>query len=219
MMKRYIQYIAFVILSLCSTQVQAQTPHVAGVVYVAPPIVGNTYDPSNKAASITLSNSNRTATQTSGAWASAKGLTSYAITSGKKYMELTFTGSTSDNIIFGYGNASALTSNYCGSDVNGWGYYAYTGWVINGGSPVNFFATFTTGDVMMVAIDATLGRIWFGKNGSWLSGNPATNTSPAATGLTGSLVPMISGQVAWSGTANFGSTAFTYTPPSGFTGY
>lgn len=180
---------------------------------------GNTYDPSNKAAGITLSNGNKTATQASGGWTSAKGLTSYAITTGKKYMEVSFSAATSSNIIFGYGNASASVNNYCGSDANGWGYYAATGWVINNGAAVEFLPTYTTGDVMMVAIDAGLGRIWFGKNGTWVRGDPATNTLPAATGLTGSLVPMISGQGAWSGTANFGSSAFTYTPPSGFTGY
>lgn len=211
--------IKVILLLLLSVSVYGQpVPMPIGTGYVAP-ASGNTYDPSNKAASITLSNSNKTATQTSGGWTSAKGLTSYAITTGKKYMEVTFTSFSSANAIFGFGNASASVNNYCGSDAHGWGYYASIGWVINNGAAVNFFATYTTGDVMMVAIDAGLGRIWFGKNGTWLSGNPATNTSPAATGLTGSLVPMVSGQSAWSGTANFGSTAFTYTPPSGFTGY
>jgi len=197
----------------------AQTVGAAGILYVAPTPVGNTFDPANKAAGITLSNGNLTATQASGGWVSAKGLTSYAITTEKRYFELVFASASAGNIIYGFGNASASVNNYCGSDANGWGYYASVGWVLNSGGAVNFYATYTTGDVMMCAIDAAAGKIWFGKNGVWLSGNPATGTSPAATGLTGSLVPMISGQSAWSGTANFGATTFTYTPPSGYTGY
>lgn len=181
---------------------------------------GNTWDPANKAASITLSNGNLTAAQSSGGWTSVKGLTSFAKTTGKWYFEVTIVSSTSNNTMVGVGNASASLSNYCGSDVNGWGYWGNTGAYFNNGGSFPLGNSYTTGDVIMVAFDAALGRMWFGKNGTWQnSGNPGANTNTSFTGLSGSLVPMFSPNSAGSCTANFGATAFTYSPPSGFTGF
>jgi hypothetical protein len=78
-----------------------------------------------------------------------------------------------------------------------------------------------TSDVIMIAFDADLGKVWFGKNGTWNnSSNPATNTG----GHTFSTVsgkgyrPYVQCNAdtsnAW--TSNFGQRAFAYTAPSGF---
>ena len=44
--------------------------------------------------------------------------------------------------------------------------------------------TFSTGDIIMLAVDIDNTSIWFGKNGTWYaSGNPATNSNAAYTNL------------------------------------
>lgn len=78
------------------------------------------------------------------------------------------------------------------------------------------------GDVVMFAYDATTGKIWVGKNGTWLgsgSPNPATGTSPITTMTTG--LEMVAGAYlngSASGTINinFGQIPFSYTVPAGF---
>lgn len=55
----------------------------------------------------------------------------------------------------------------------------------------NYFAVtttgvsgFTSGDVLMFALDRTVGNFWIGKNGTWFnSGNPAAGTNPQFTNL------------------------------------
>lgn len=78
-----------------------------------------------------------------------------------------------------------------------------------------------TTDVLMIAFDADLGKVWFGKNGTWNnSSNPATNTG----GHTFSTVsgkgyrPYVqcNADTSNSWTSNFGQRAFAYTAPSGF---
>jgi len=54
-----------------------------------------------------------------------------------------------------------------------------TGVVWEDGSPgSDLFTDVVVTDTIMVAVDATLGRIWFGKNGTW-DGDPAAGTGPA----------------------------------------
>ena len=51
---------------------------------------------------------------------------------------------------------------------------------IDNGSAVNAgggYPGFATNDVIMVALDTSVNKIWFGKNGAWIGGgNPATNS-------------------------------------------
>jgi hypothetical protein len=79
-------------------------------------------------------------------------------------------------------------------------------------------------DIIMVAVDMDNGSMWVGKNGTWFNSsgtaNPATNTDPRWTGLTGTTwFPYMAGYGSASPVtcrANFGQRAFSYTPPSGF---
>lgn len=79
-------------------------------------------------------------------------------------------------------------------------------------------------DIIMVAVDMDNGSMWVGKNGTWFNSsgtaNPATNTDPRWTGLTGTTwFPYMAGYGTASPVtcrANFGQRAFSYTPPSGF---
>lgn len=91
-----------------------------------------------------------------------------------------------------------------------------------------FEAPFAAGDVVMIAVDKSAGKIWFGKNGSWLpsgfgAGDPATGTNPVFNDIGAGQVVMPyfydgSFAVTASGKFNFGATAFAYSPPAGFEG-
>ena len=78
-------------------------------------------------------------------------------------------------------------------------------------------------DVIQVAVDMVSGKIWFGKNGTWLaSGDPVAGTNAAFTDLVSSgitwypaLINNISG-VTNTANINFGQRGFAYTPPTGF---
>ena len=91
-------------------------------------------------------------------------------------------------------------------------------------------ATYTSGDVIGIALDANTGTVWFSKNGTWQNSATAseiasgTTTNSAVTGLNGSNYNKPSGNFilgtsSHSGhvsTWNFGQKSFTYTPPTGF---
>ncbi len=91
-------------------------------------------------------------------------------------------------------------------------------------------ATYTSGDVIGIALDANTGTVWFSKNGTWQNSATAseiaagTTTNSAVTGLNGSNYNkpsgnFILGTVSHSGhvsTWNFGQKSFSYTPPTGF---
>lgn len=215
-MGRAIKILLLLLLSLQSYGQQYPMPIGAGAV-TTPSVTTTTFDPAQKAASITLSAGNLTATQTSGGWNSVKGLASFAKTTGDYYFEILVNTNTSNNIIIGLANSGASLTAFCGSDVNGWGYYGNSGQIYTGGGNFPGGSSFTNGDIIMVAFKAATGRMWFGKNGTWiLSGNPAANTGTSFTGLTGALMPMISINSAGSVTAKFSLASFTYTPPVGF---
>lgn len=74
---------------------------------------------------------------------------------------------------------------------------------------------------IMVAWNATTGKLWFGKNGSWGTDgqDPATGTKPAFTGVTGTLRPFIRYNAIINIATHILKTTdaeFTYTPPTGF---
>ena len=161
-----------------------------------------TWDPANKGANISLSGGNLIASS------SAVGGVRSTIgkSSGKWYWE--YTATTASNMINGVGNASASLASYPGSDANGWGYRSFNGDKANS-STAAYGASYVTGDVIGVALDITSGTIEFYKNN--------VSQGVAFSGLSGTIFAMC-GSVSGSDvlTANFGATALTYTPPSGF---
>ena len=83
-----------------------------------------------------------------------------------------------------------------------------------GGNSGNY-TSYAQNDVVMVAYSN--GKIWFGKNGTWMnSGNPAAGTGAIDTGVSTSKtwLPYFGYNSNW--TANFGQRPFAYTAPSGF---
>ena len=94
------------------------------------------------------------------------------------------------------------------------------------------------GDILQFAYDGTTGKVWVGRNGTWLQGDPATGTSPIYT-FSDTSHPMTAfvdhAGVAHAGMLNFGQDSsfdgqkssqgytddngksdFYYEPPSGF---
>jgi len=93
---------------------------------------------------------------------------------------------------------------------------------VNGSYTGSTGYSFTTGDIMGIAFDASSGKVWVAKNNTWFnSGNPSAGTGQVATASSySSLAPIIDGTNN-SGNkdtinVNFGQRPFSYTPPAGF---
>ncbi len=120
--------------------------------------------------------------------------------SGKFYFECTV-GSNNNQFI------GVSTNPYAAANLRAYNkdgtYYTGSGWIAYG-------ATYTTNDIIGVAIDMDSQTIQFYKNGS----SQGQKTSIGLSGLT--IFPMLYVESSGSVTANFGQRAFAYTAPSGF---
>ena len=174
-------------------------------------VAATTWNPSDKAASVTLSSGNLTIAN--------NGLTSYGAVrattgkaAGKWYWEVVINTTGGSNFIqLGIMNASAtLASGYPGSDANGRGYYQQTGQKYVSAVASTYGASYTNGDVIGFALDMDSGTITCYKNG--------TSQGVMFTSLTGTFFPA----AACYNTGNnvsgrFKASDFTQTPPAGFT--
>lgn len=144
--------------------------------------------------------------------------------SGKWYWEVTITDGASGANCIGIIPSTSTTQQTAntipgdfGITTNAFGYYS-DGTKRNSGSSTAYGNSFTSGDVIAVAVDTTNGKIWWSKNGTWqASGDPAAGTNAAFTTLSGSYYAASS--VRFNGNQhdyNFGQRPFTYTPPTGF---
>jgi len=131
-----------------------------------------------------------------------------AISSGKWYWEVTATAA-STSILVGIYASSEYTVTYPGGTATSYS-YASTAEKSNNGSASAYGATFTTNDVIGVALDLNAGTLVFYKNG--------VSQGTAFSGLAGSFVPGIAdgGINTITVVANFGQRPFRYTPPTGF---
>ena len=130
------------------------------------------------------------------------------VTSGKWYWETTKTGGSNGST--GIAQDSVNTNRYVGQSADSWG-YVYTGIKSNNATHSTYGNSYTTNDVIGVALDADAGSLYFYKNGV------VQNSGTAAyTGLTsGPYFPAV-GAYDSNFTVNFGQRAFAYTPPTGF---
>lgn len=184
-----------------------------------------TWNPSDKGAAVNLSNGNLTVSRSDNISSDAQNVrTTSGVTSGKWYYESTCTANMGAIIPFGVCNETTLMSGASSAFVQatGWGWHAK--FAIKGNN--NVFTAYgsaaTEGDIIGVAFDVGAHKIWFSKNGTWQdSGDPAAGTNPAYSTLSGTtFYPTLS--ISDDGTdpvltANFGTTALTYSVPSGFT--
>jgi hypothetical protein len=139
------------------------------------------------------------------------------VSSGKWYFESTLTNLgiyASIGIISS--NESSAGNIFPGLTAGGYG-YVEGGNKITNGSGSSYGSSFTTNDIISVALDMDNGKIWFAKNGTWqASGDPAAGTNAAFTGLSGSFGLAVGMYTNTTWNANFGQRPFAYTPPTGF---
>jgi len=156
-----------------------------------------TWNPADKHSTVTLSGSDLIATSTGGSVRSTIGKSS-----GKWYWEVTM----STVAMPGIANSSASLSSYFGSGgTDSYGWYSGDGNLYFNSAPYIFITTFTTGQVLGFALDMDAGTLAFYKaNTLYYTLTGLTGTQYAGTGYSGAT------------TANFGASALTYTPPTGF---
>jgi len=153
----------------------------------------------------TFSNGNLDTANTNASNAYVFGTTS--VNSGKYYWEITVTNIGSSAIDFLVGVDSGLTQSSIFSDI---ALYAGNGNKYVGSTSGSAYgATYTTNDVIGVALDKDAGTITFYKNGA----SQGSINLPTSV----SVVPFITpGLNSGSATANFGQRPFAYTAPSGY---
>ena len=146
------------------------------------------------------------------------GRSTIAMSSGKFYFETTITSIAPDALVGIYKVPFGETTNFWQQATQAT-YYSGTGAVFYPStSSVQTYSTYTTGDIIGVALDLDNGKVFFSKNGTWQgSSDPAAGTNPAVSGLTGEWTfGATCGGPSGSTTVNFGQRAFAYTPPTGF---
>ena len=183
---------------------------------------GVTLDPANKGTNVTLSGGNLTAVFIAAANQVVRATVSAG--TGKYYYEIVYTLITT-NAASGFENSSGALNNTIYSDTNGLALFStdghiYSNTVTDQGAYLG--SSYTSTDRIGVALDGSNNHYWMRKNGAaWPnSGDPTTNANPGtSTGFpAGAIFPSIQGNNA-TATANFGTTAFTDTVPTGFCRY
>ena len=200
-------------------------------------IVFPALDAETKNSTITLSENNLTHTGTDAAVDTNTKVNFPLPDTGKFYFEFLSRSSTGISLGVCVGSTannesgSAANKGFLYSQANGKFYAA----PITAGSGDTYGATWTTGDVIGVAIDMTNGGdLWFAKNNTWQSSATAseiaagTTTNAAVTNMptnttggrsydgSGLFIAIGDGSASGKGTLIFDSKGWTYTPPTGF---
>jgi hypothetical protein len=107
-----------------------------------------------------------------------------------------------------------------GETANTWCYLT-DGRVFHNNSASSYGVTATDNDIINVALDLDAGKIWYGKNGTWMaSGVPNTGSNPSQSFTANQTMTAAIAYGFVSGTdtftTNFGQRPFAYTPPTGF---
>jgi hypothetical protein len=154
----------------------------------------------------TISNGNLDAVTPSSGYGFTTG--TIAASSGKWYWEYVATAGSNFSLGFGL---TTCAKTYAG-DTGSYMYYSNDGKTYaNAGAGVTYGATWTTNDVIGVALDLDAGTATFYKNN--------VSQGQAFSGLSGTFFPVFSDQSPSASntfTANFGQRPFSYTPPSGY---
>ena len=147
----------------------------------------------NASLSITLSNGARTATHSSAAADQFPIGASTAMQSGKWYAEFNmddgsagvWSGLLNTNQAARIGRNGHYHNTVAGETsgyTSGVSYQNNGSLWTAGSEDADWGDTYTTGDVISIAVDADTGKVWFGKNNTWqASGDPENGTNPATT--------------------------------------
>ena len=133
------------------------------------------------------------------------------VSSGKWYCEATITfGSNNGAVGIRSVDQSSVTTNTLGNQTLDYAYRG-NGQKFNSNSKTSYGSSYTTNDVIGIALDLDGGTIKFFKNNS--------DQGTAFSSITGTYVFAIGDDntsSAFNGSFNFGQRAFSYTPPTGF---
>jgi hypothetical protein len=175
-----------------------------------------------KGSTISIVDGNLKVTESSSSGSGAN--STISVSSGKYYWEVTVLGVEGGNSYprIGVGANIEQTPGNTFLTALGWrpdGTVSAGGssYITVNGSPGG--TTFTTNDIIQVALDMDNNKVWLGKNNTWLaSGNPATSANATATITAGTLMVATTGIYTSSSIVafNFGQRPFSYTPPTGF---
>jgi len=98
------------------------------------------------------------------------------IASGKFYSEVKV-NTNNDNVVGIAGQFSGSSTAKLEDGANNYGYVGYDGTVMNNGSTLATYGTYTTGDIIGIAVDCTNNKFYVSKNGVFQgSADPSNNT-------------------------------------------
>lgn len=160
----------------------------------------------------TFANGNLNTTLTTGSSpGSENAVSNFGMSSGKWYCEIVSTGGNAPFLGIADASLQAAGRTYASSSV--WSYFP-DGRKFNGGTGTSYGASWTSNDVIGIALDMDAGTVTFYKNGisqgvafSGLTGRSLVAWVSTGTGSVGEVITFVS---------NFGQRPFAYTPPSGF---
>jgi hypothetical protein len=162
----------------------------------------------------TLANNSLTLLGTSSGWTIS--LAGNARSTGKLYCEIKIDVAGSTNIMTGI--VTGTPGTYPGNTASSWGYYSSGGEKYNNNASGAYGATYTSSDVIGIAVDFDNKKLYFAKNGVWQnSGDPVAGTGYAYNTIYGPAKIAISLYTATDKiTARFRPGSFSYIPPLGF---
>src|SRR5210317_1153512 len=136
-----------------------------------------TFNALNQQSSISYSNGNTTFTNSSSA--NRMAFSNLGVTKGKYYSEIKV-GAVSNYMRIGIADISKyipVTNAYL-TNISNSANYSIDGVIFIGSSSQGTFSTFTTNDIVNIALDMDNGYVYFGKNGTWQnSGDPTSGGS------------------------------------------
>lgn len=166
-------------------------------------------NPVDTGSSVTLSNANLQYTKSGTAWTGSGSRGTFGVSSGKWYWEATVATAVT-NMMIGVNLNSTSLSNAYSNPTDSWTYYTAGTKFGNGSGNVSYGASYTTNDVIGVALNMDSGTLTFYKNGT-------SQGTAFSTGISGNtMFPLVACAEAGSWIANFGQRAFAYTAPSGY---
>lgn len=134
------------------------------------------------------------------------------VNTGKWYWEVLITSNSGNSSIGVAGiNTVANTTNYVGATADSYGYIASNGNKYNNGTNAAYGSTYTTNDVIGVALNMNAGTLEFFKNGVY--------QGIAYSGLSGFIAPAVSdvsNSLSSTFEINFGQRTFIHGLPSGY---
>jgi hypothetical protein len=164
-----------------------------------------TLNPLQKGSTVNIANGNLDVSNST-AGGAGKILGTVGVSSGKWYAEATMSGGGG---MPGIAEFTANTSQYPGGDAQSWG-YNNGGDKYHNGANAAYGASFTTNDVIGLALDMDGGSITFYKNG-------VSQGVAYSTGISGKTITFAGrGDTTTTESWNFGQRPFAYTAPSGF---